>query len=152
MNMRIDPVQKCRRLPSAFAAGLIMVAGLFSDISSAAEPAIQLELNNAQSVKDGCRVSFVMRNDLKQRIAELKLEIVLFDGAGSVSRFLLLNAGGLASGKTKVRQFDLAAQKCKDISRVLVNDVTACKGESLAPASCLDMIVPTTSTSIQLVK
>ena len=150
--MRFSPEQKCRRLRVVFAAGLLMAAGLFSGVSQAAEPSIQLELNNAQAVKDGCRVSFVMRNDLTQRITDLKLEIVLFDAGGSVSRFLLLNAGSLPLGKTKVRQFDLAAQKCKDTSRVLVNDVTACKGASLAPASCLDMIVPATSTSIKLVK
>lgn len=150
--MRSTLDQRCRRSRFVFAACLLITTGLYSGTSAAAEPAIQLELNNAQAVKDGCRVSFVMRNDLTQRITDLKLEIVLFDAGGSVSRFLLLNAGGLPSGKTKVRQFDLAAQKCKDISRVLVNDVTACKGGSLAPASCLDMIVPATSTSIKLVK
>ncbi len=150
--MKISPHRRCRRMRFSLAAGVLMAVCSFAGISSAEEPAIQLELNNAQVIKDGCRVSFVMRNDLTQRITELKLEIVLFDAGGSVSRFLLLNAGGLPSGKTKVRQFDLAAQKCEDISRVLVNDVQACKGGSLVPASCLDMIVPATSTSIKLVK
>ena len=140
-------ISTTRRLAFAAAAAFAPATAV-----TAAEPAIQLELNNAVPVKDGCRVSFVMRNDLTKRITELKLEIVLFDRKGSVSRFLVLNAGSLPAGKTKVRQFDLGNQKCDGISRVLLNDVTQCKGDSLSPAACLDMIVPATAASISLIK
>ena len=119
--------------------------------AAAADKGIQIELNTAKVMDAGCRVSFVLRNKLEHRIQELTFEIVLFDAAGSVSQFLILNAGSLPVGKIRVRQFDLKQHACNDISQVLVNDVKVCKGDGLNAGACLDLIAPSSSTSIKLV-
>lgn len=119
--------------------------------ASAADKGIQIELNNAKVMDAGCRMSFVMQNKLEHRIEELTFEIVLFDAAGSVSQFLVLNAGSLPAGKMRVRQFDLKQHACTDISKVLVNDVKICKGAGLNANACLDLIAPSSSTTIKLV-
>ena len=132
-------------------AATTAIALSFLGQASAADKGIQIELNNAKVMDAGCRMSFVMQNRLEHRIEELTFEIVLFDAAGSVSQFLVLNAGSLPAGKMRVRQFDLKQHACTDISKVLVNDVKICKGAGLNANACLDLIAPSSSTSIKLV-
>ena len=115
------------------------------------EGSIDVQLNAAKASEQGCRVSFVLQNKLKQRIEELTFEIVLFDPAGSVSEFLLLKAGSLPANKMRVRQFDLKNHACDGISKVLVNDVKVCQGAGLTASACLDRIKLSSSTPIKLV-
>lgn len=86
-----------------------------------------LELNNAAETTAGdCRLTFVASNRLDQDLAEVAYEVAVFDGAGIVSRILVLELGALTQGKTKVLQFDLAGQPCTNTSRMIVNAVAAC--------------------------
>jgi len=102
-----------------------------------AAPGFPLELNAVQPSDNGCRVTFLASNQLGQPLARAALEMALFDKAGSIERIVTLDFKDLSPGKTKVLQFDLAGLDCADLGRILVNDVTACEGEGLAPDACL---------------
>lgn len=111
---------------------------------------IRIELNNARQNKLDCRISFVMQNTLPSRIDAMSLEVVLFTKQGLVDQFLKLKTGVLASGKLRVKQFDLKNTKCTDVSKILINEIAACKGEGLSPSSCLAALSTSSRASIQL--
>ncbi|MCF3935778.1 hypothetical protein L1787_20485 [Acuticoccus sp. M5D2P5] len=103
----------------------------------AAAGALFLELNNLAAAQNGCRVSFLVRNEMGGEIDDLSLEVAVFGKSGALDRLLRLNFGLLLEGKTRVRQFDLDATPCDGIGNVLVNDVASCDGDGLTPLSCL---------------
>ena len=115
------------------------------------KPVLVLELNNAQQMKTDCRLSFVVRNNMPSEISELSLEVVLFDDRGLVDRFLKLKAGRLPVGKIRVKQYDLKQKTCTGLSKILINDVSVCKGGNLSPQSCLKALSLGSRTAIQLV-
>lgn len=139
-----------KRLPDlpakVIAAAFIMIAAVSP--SSAQEKTLHVELNNATQASEGCRLSFLFRSGLEVDIEELKFEVVLFDKDLRVAQILLLDAGRLRSGKTRVTQFDVEQQTCGGISSVLLNDVTACKSANLDASRCLDLISPASRTDI----
>lgn len=137
------------RLPGALLG--LALAGLAAAGAAAEEKrTIGVELNSAEAEGEGCRISFVFHNGLEARIAELGIEVVLFDDKDKVAEFLLMKTGPLPPGKVRVRQFELKTRSCASISRLLVNDVKDCKGEGLAPDSCLAALAPKSSASIRL--
>ncbi|MEM8811304.1 MAG: hypothetical protein AAGF59_01705 [Pseudomonadota bacterium] len=107
-----------------------------------------LELNNAQDAGGGCRVSFVAVNGTGLVLDKTAYEVVVFDGDGRVSQFLILEFGHLPVDKTKVVQFDLAEQPCGAISRLLINNVAECVSGTEASAVCLDALRTNARTSI----
>jgi hypothetical protein len=70
--------------------------------------------------------------------------VALFGTGGGIDRLVSLDFKTLAKGKTKVLQFELSGLQCDAVSRVLVNDVTACEGDGIAAGDCLANL--TTST------
>lgn len=90
--------------------------------------ALRLELNNAQPVETGCRLTFVATNGLGTDLARAAYEVALFDGDGLVERLTVLDFKALPDGQTKVRQFDLPDLDCAGLGRVLINGTTACDG------------------------
>lgn len=103
----------------------------------AAGPALSLELNGMQPSEKGCRLTFVVANELGADLARTAFEIALFDEAGVVDRLTVLEFKDLTAGKTKVSRFDLAGTDCARVSRVLVNGVAECSGNGIEPAACL---------------
>ena len=110
------------------------------------EPVLSLDLNALQPSDGGCRLTFVVSNGLPTPIDRAAFEMALFNKAGVVDRLTVLDFKGLLAGKTKVSRFDLSGTSCPDISRVLINDATDCKGAGTDPAACLQQL-KTTSTS-----
>ncbi|MCQ0990458.1 hypothetical protein [Jiella marina] len=114
---------------------------------------LDLELNNAVDAEGACRLSYVAVNRTGEPLEKISYDVVVFDKDQRVSRFLVLQFGRLAAGKTKVVQFDLADQPCTGISRILVNDVAECDGPqgSLARDTvplCLERLEPRSRTDI----
>ncbi len=109
-----------------------------------------VELNAVAPRGDGCRLSFLIRNRANVLVRSLSLEVVLFDADGRAGQFLVLEAGRLPAGKSRVRQYDIGGTPCAGIGRILVNDVAACTGEGLGPARCADGLTTATRTSIPL--
>lgn len=115
-----------------------------------AKPALvlTLELNAAQPSDKGCRITFVVNNDLGASLSKAAFEIALFNDAGVVDRLAVLDFKDLPVGKTKVTRFDLAGADCTKISRVLVNSATECAGDGIEPAACLSQLKTQTKTAI----
>ncbi|MFP4536793.1 MAG: hypothetical protein ACLFPA_00685 [Dichotomicrobium sp.] len=107
------------------------------DANETKPPELSLELNTIESTQQGCRLTFVIRNQLAQPIEALGFEIALFGPDGAVTEVIALDAGSLPDGKTRVRQFRVPDVTCTEVSRVLLNDVTKCEGDGLSPAGCI---------------
>lgn len=132
--------------------GSILCHALLALTTAAAEPAahvsLQIELNRLEPTDQGCRVTLVLQNRLAVSIEELGVEVVLFDQDHQVNRLVTLNVGGLPEGKTRVKRFHLKGTSCSDIKRILLNDVTQCKGGDLAPSTCLDKLKLSSRTGV----
>ena len=111
-------------------------------------PALVLELNGAQPSDKGCRLTFVVTNNLGAELTKAAFEIALFNEAGVVDRLTVLDFNELPEGKTKVARFDLAGADCAKISRVLVNTATECTGVGIDPKACLSQLKPETKSTI----
>ena len=106
-----------------------------------------LELNALQQSDTGCRITFLAENRLGSEIGKSSFELALFGAEGGIDRLVALDFGVLPDGKSRVVQFELKQLDCDDIGRVLVNDITACEGGELTPATCLAALVPSTRTA-----
>lgn len=111
-------------------------------------PALVLELNAAQPSDKGCRLTFVVTNNLGAELTKAAFEIALFNEAGVVDRLTVLDFNELPAGKTKVARFDLAGADCARISRVLVNHATECTGAGIDQKACLSQLKPETKSTI----
>ena len=131
------------RFPLAMLASLFMVAE-----GVAQAPALTLELNGAEPSDKGCRLTFVVNNNLGTELTKAAFEIALFNDAGVVDRLTVLDFKELPAGKTKVTRFDLAGTDCAKISRILVNHATECAGEGVEPAACLRKLKTAAKTDI----
>ncbi|MEO5755502.1 MAG: hypothetical protein ABIQ51_01480 [Mesorhizobium sp.] len=111
-------------------------------------PVLILELNAAQASDKGCRLTFVVNNNLGADLSKAAFEIALFNEAGVVDRLTVLDFKELTAGKTKVTRFDLAGTDCTKISRVLINSATECAGTGVEPNACMRKLKTDTKTGI----
>jgi hypothetical protein len=125
-----------RLLPAALVALLCATPAL------AEGPRLVLELNGADPVEGGCRISLLVENATGADIAALSIEAVLFDRAGKVARLLTLDLQEAPQGRPRLRQFDLPGRDCAALGRLLVNAVSTCTGDGLDPAACLRALAP----------
>ena len=132
---------------TALSAGPLAAA----DKKTAPEKQLAVELNNMTGVKSACRVTFMVGNKLGVSIEDLAFELVLFGKDQRVLSLMRVNAGRMPIGKSRVKQFDLKAVKCADVSHILLNDVTRCKGEALTPHTCLTAAQPTSRLKVGFV-
>ena len=109
---------------------------------------LSLELNGAQPSDKGCRLTFVVANNLGADLSKAAFEIALFNDAGVVDRLTVLDFKDLPAGKTKVTRFDLAGTDCTKLGRVLINSATECVGAGIEPAACLRSLKTATKTGI----
>jgi hypothetical protein len=102
----------------------------------AADEQLTINLNSVEPSENRCRMNFVVDNKGDAGLESLKLDLVVFDNDGGISRRLITEMGPLRPKKTTVRAF-LIDTECKAIGAILVNDVTACTGN---PSACLDAL------------
>ena len=117
--------------------------------TAAPEPHISLDLNALQPSNGGCRLTFVVANNLATPIDRAAFEMALFNKGGVVDRLTVLDFKGLPAGKTKVSRFDLSGVDCANISRVLIDDATECAGAGTAPDACLTSLRTESKSGIQ---
>lgn len=98
---------------------------------------LSLELNALDTTSQGCQLTFVMQNRLGARLEALSFELAVFNAAGRVNRVVTLDAGSLPEEKTRVARFVVSDLACPEVGRVLLNDISACKGQDMTPAICL---------------
>lgn len=117
--------------------GTLSLALLCAQASAALAKQLHVELNRVETMDAGCQTTLVMRNELAWDIADLGVELVLFDRDGVVNQFVLLTSGPLPAGRTRVKAFMFEAVRCEDLERILVNGVTRCAGDpDAAPETC----------------
>ncbi|RUW49781.1 MULTISPECIES: hypothetical protein [unclassified Mesorhizobium] len=133
-----------RLLTSALAMSLAMVPAW----AEQSAPVLTLELNAAQPSDKGCRLTFLVSNNLGADLIKAAFEIALFNEAGIVDRLTVLDFKDLPAGKTKVTRFDLAGTDCTKVSRVLINSATECAGTGVEPAACMRKLKTDTRTGI----
>jgi hypothetical protein len=110
-----------------------------------AERPLAVELNRLEPADNACRGYFVVRNKLPERVAELRLDVFIFDRKGVILRRVGLTFPDLRPNKTKVVLFDLAEAACHDIGKLLVNHVIDCTGSAGGPLNgCADLIATST--------
>ena len=107
-----------------------------------------LELNGAQPSDKGCRLTFVVTNNLGARAVEGRVRDRAVQRGRRGRPADRARFQGPAGGKTKVARFDLAGTDCAKISRVLINTATECAGAGIEPAACLRDLKTTTKTQI----
>ncbi|TGV61267.1 hypothetical protein EN784_02430 [bacterium M00.F.Ca.ET.141.01.1.1] len=133
-----------RLLTTALAMSLAMVPAW----AEQSAPVLTLELNAAQPSDKGCRLSFLVSNNLGADLTKAAFEIALFNEVGIVDRLTVLDFKDLPAGKTKVTRFDLAGTDCTKVSRVLINSATECAGTGVEPAACIRKLKTDTRTGI----
>lgn len=135
-------------------AAAACVAGILSAGAAQAQgtPTFSLELNAAAQTETGsCRLTYVASNLSDIALERTAYQFAIFDGEGVVNRLLVLDFGALVAGKTKILQFDLTGSPCDSISRIVVNDVTACTVAGTGEASdiCMGGLAASSRTAIQ---
>lgn len=100
-------------------------------------PVLAIELNAAQPVEAGCRLTFVATNGLGADLASGVFEAVFFTRDGLVAQMSLLDFRDLPQGRMRVRQFDLPGVACPDLGRVLLNAAARCEGAGVEAGACM---------------
>ncbi len=139
---------KTATLVLAAAVATALCFGAAAQEAAKPAPALSLELNGAQPSDKGCRLTFVVKNDLGADLSKAAFEIALFNEAGVVDRLTVLDFRDLPAGKTKVTRFDLAGTDCAKISRILINSATECAGSGIEPAACMRALKTSTRAGI----
>ncbi|WP_306151305.1 hypothetical protein [Roseovarius sp. MMSF_3281] len=97
---------------------------------------VSIELNAAQPVENGCRISFLVQNGHNLDIEQAVYEAVLFDTEGRVDRLTLFDFGALPSARPRVRQFVVPGLACPSLSRLLINGAETCAGDNVPDSAC----------------
>ncbi|WP_417248153.1 hypothetical protein [Celeribacter sp.] len=114
-----------------------------------ATPRLAVELNAAESVEAGCRLSFHTTNSFDADLESLILEAVLFDANGQVDQMTMLDFGAIPANRSRVRQFVLGGEDCAGLGALLINGAATCDGEGLTVASCDKAMQFTSRTEIE---
>lgn len=137
------------RLHVAASALLLATLPCIAQASPPAPPAggFSLELNRLDTIDGSCRVTVVEKNETNAAFASLKLDLVVFDGEGIVTKRVGVDAGPLKAGRTVVKTFDMKGLACESVGRVLINDVLACDAAGIAEDACIDVVEPRSRVS-----
>lgn len=116
-----------------------------------ADGTLSLELNDAAETESGnCRLTYVGVNGTDVSLERTEYEVAIFDAEGTVDRLLVLKFGALVPGKTRILQFELPQTQCADISRIVINDVSACTEAGGADSgACMSALSPSSRTPIR---
>lgn len=136
---------------SAVLLALMSGAGVLA-AQEAPPPEITIELNKLEAVDAACRIFLVLQNRGKDSYDALTLELVSFGPEGVIGERLGVDLAPLRPEKTAVKLFDLPATGCDRVSRILVNDVSACSAGGVAIADCLDRLKVSARGQVELFK
>jgi hypothetical protein len=105
---------------------------------------IAVELNRTEPLRDGCRLSFVIRNRTPHAFESLQWDLFFFDPDGLI-------VGRMAA---EAALFDVPDLACDGLGRVLINAVLRCDtsagGDDLI--DCLRLTVPSSRSRVELIK
>ena len=132
---------------------ILMIAGLvFAAGAVQAETGkVDVELNKLEALDGACRAYLVVRNGTKQRLDELKVDLVLFDDQGIVAKRLAVQLAPLPTGKTSLKVFDIAELPCPQVGQVLLNAVMSCRDATGKRPDCLSMLAPSAKGAVPFI-
>ncbi len=139
----------CSAVLARLAAAALALAPVAAPAQDA--PGFDLQLNSAADTAEGaCRLTYVAANRSENVFDRAAFQVGIFDTEGTVTRLLVLDFGALTAGKTKILQFDLSGTPCASISRILVNQKSACTLAGGAESDfCFAELVASSRISIQ---
>jgi hypothetical protein len=114
--------------------------------------ALHIELNRLEDHGDGCRVHLVLRNASPRAYTSYRLDLVVFAADGVIARRLALETAPLRADKTMVKEFELSDFSCRQVGRILLNDVPACVSDAGDLDDCVTMTRVSSRASVSLVK
>ncbi|MEO0484347.1 MAG: hypothetical protein AAF092_00395 [Pseudomonadota bacterium] len=126
----------------ALCVGVAVACSTGSVSAQDAAPSLSLELNATQTLDSGCRLTFVIENNMAADLDTAVFETVLFTTDGLVDRLTLFDMQTLPVDRPRVRQFDVSNLACETLGRVLVNGVQACSGAGIDAAACQGALTP----------
>lgn len=131
--------------------GFVTGPAVADDSPTESKAKLAIELNALDQRGSACRLSFLISNKTGVALDALAFELVLFDASQRIISLVAAEAGALPKGKSRVKQFDIAARECTSISRLLLNDITQCKGGTLTPKTCLQAVLLSSRASVPLI-
>jgi hypothetical protein len=122
--------------------------------AAAAAPAggVTLELNKLEPYEKGCRTYMVVNNTSDTVYQSFKLDFVLFQPDGVISKRIALDLAPIKAQKRTVKLFELEGVACEKMASILINEVMECKTEAGAVPDCLGRISTSSLTSVQISK
>ena len=134
-------------------APLCVILVAFTAVTAlAADSGVSVELNKLEPQDAACRAYFVLENRSPIAFSALKLDLVMFDNDGIVTKRLAAELGPLPLEKTSLKVFDMEDLPCTGLGRLLLNDVTACEDESGPRADCLALLSASTRVPVPFIK
>ena len=130
----------------------MMLAVLTPVKAQTSDPGVLVELNKLESKDTTCRAYIVLKNRSRIVLSTLKIDFVVFDTDGIVTKRLAVELGPLPSDKTSLKVFDIEELHCTQLGRLLVNDVAACEDDSGPRSDCLALLSTSTRASVPFVK
>jgi hypothetical protein len=115
-------------------------------------PALAVELNKLETYEKGCRSYVVITNTSETGYQAVKLDLVLFQPDGIISRRFAVDLAPLKAAKTTVKLFDIEGLACDKIASLLVNDVLECRSDAGPVADCLSLMALTSVAGAPLTK
>lgn len=136
-----------------FALGLAAALSL-PFAASAQDAGFQLDLNAVETLEnDSCRLYFLSTNGSDTALDRVEYEFAfLFNpDAGVPPAILRVKFGAFPSGKTRLSAIPIDKAACDNISRIVINDTSACveAGTGAESDLCIDGLKASSQTAIQ---
>lgn len=129
-----------------------LACGLGPAVAEPATAAISLELNKAEEQAGGCRLYLVLANRSPDNYSSYRLDLVVFGKDDVIARRFAVDVGPLRPEKTMVKLFDVNGVACRDVGKVLLNDVMSCTVGKDARSGCIDHVTVTSRTALGFTK
>jgi hypothetical protein len=118
--------------------GILLMVSPAASQDAPAKHLLTIELNKLEPTDTACRINFVVRNETQAPFTEVLTELVFFDKESVIMARQTLDLGHLKPNKTLVLAFPVAAVKCEQLGKVLLNKIVRCGHPSDKNADCTD--------------
>jgi hypothetical protein len=141
-----------RMIRVGFGLSAAVLVSLAAGTALAANQPVSIELNRLDEQGQSCRASFVITNPGPETYTGYKLDLVVFDKAGTITKRLAADVAPLRSDKETVKIFDIPDTPCSGIGSILVNDVLDCRAGDKPAADCDEALALSSKLPVKLLK
>lgn len=119
-----------------------VIGGSFGRAALAApDGPVRLELNKVEDRPGGCRFYLVLANGSTEAFSDFRLDLVVFGTDDVIARRFAVDISPVRAKKTIVKLFDVSGISCKDVGKVLLNDVLSCSVGKKSVGGCIEDVV-----------